>query len=259
VHRWTATFTVLLVAALAPSASAQTAAPHVVASANGATARSSANQGEVVTCNGSGCTSAITAPARPPATWDGELPVSGRSVVEVTFGRPVELLAAEVVDRSLRRLSVASFERVDDQRWRVTLPAAVPDDAALRLAQRWTVDSERGRSDVSRTDFVGIELAAVLGAVRQPRRGGGAVAAIELRAPGLVDARLASGRRTLGQKSRNFATGRRLNLSVPLSHGARRLLAERRRLRATLTLTVRAPSGDPLVLEHRVTLLAKPR
>jgi hypothetical protein len=245
-------------ALLAPaSAAAQSGTPHVVASANGATARSSADQGEVVTCNASGCTSAITAPARPPATWDGELPVTGRSVIEVTFGRPVDLIAADVVDRSFQRVSTATVERIDAQHWRVALSAgSLPDEAAIRMLERWTVESERGRSDVTRTDFVGLESPAVLGTVKQPRRGGGAVAPVELRTPGLVDARLGVGKKTLGQKSRSFVA-RRFNLSVSLSSGARRLLAERRVLKATLTLTVRPPSGDPVVLERRVTLRAK--
>ncbi len=254
---------VLLALALvlpAPAVAAAQSTPHVVASANGATARSSANEGEILSCGAGGCTAAITAPARPPATWDGELPVSGRTVVEVTFSRPVELLGAQVTDRSLQRVAGASVERLDDQHFRVALPAgALPDEGALELHEHWTGDNERGHYDVNRTDFVGIESVAAVSGVKQRSRGGGAVADVEARTSGLVDARLTFGKKTLGQKTTNLAAARTLSVSVPLSRGARRLLADRRTLKATLTITVRPPSGDALTLERRVTLRAKPR
>lgn len=243
----------------APAAGAQTA-PHLVATANGASARSSADEGEIQECTASGCTFAITAPARPPATWDGELPVSGRSVVDVAFGRPVELLGADVVDRQFTRLAGAAVEKVDDQHWRIVLPAlAPPDRAALELRERWTGQDSRATYTVHRTDYVGVAAPAGLLGLTQRKRGGGPIADLDVRAPGLVDARLRFGRKTLGRRSSNFTAPRRLNLSVPLSAGARRLLAQRRRLLATLTLTVRPPSGEPLVVERQVALRAKPR
>jgi hypothetical protein len=260
-----ALFVVALLAAVlgsfAPPAAAQTSAPHVVASANGATARSSADEGEIQECRPSGgCTVGITAPARPPASWDGELPVSGRSVVEVTFARPVELVGASMVDREFKRLAATAVEKVDDQHWRVVLPAlTAPDRFALQLHETWTGETERGRYTVYRTDYIGAAAPAGLLGLTQRRRGGGPVADLDVRAPGLVDARLQFVRKTLGRKSSNFAAPRRLNLSVPLSPGARRLLAQRRRLVATLTVTVRPPSGDPVVIERQVALRAKPR
>jgi hypothetical protein len=45
----------------------------------------------------------------------------------------------------------------------------------------------------------------------------------------------------------------------PTEQGAMRLLADRRRLKATLSLTYRPPSGDAVTIERRVTLRAKPR
>jgi hypothetical protein len=245
------------VALLAPSAAtAQT--PHVVASANGATARSSANEGEILSCNAMGCTAAITAPARPPAKWDGELPVSGRTVIDLTFSRPVEVLGAEVTNRFLQRIAVANVQRVDDQRWRVTLPAdAPPDEAALALYERWEGEDSRGRHTVHRTDFIGLEAPAAVTRVKQRSRGGGVVADVEMRTAGLLDARLAFGKKTLGQRSTNLAAPRTLRVSVPLSRGARRLLARRRTIKATVTVAVRPPSGDPLPVERRVTLRAK--
>ena len=249
----------LAIGLIAP-ASAVAQAPHVVASANGATARSSANEGEIISCGSGSCTSAITAPARAPATWDGELPVSGRTVVELTFSRPVELLGAEVANRSLQRIAVANVERVDDQRWRVTLPAdAPPDEAALELHERWEGDDSRGHYTVTRTDFIGLEAPAAISGVKQRTRGGGVVADVEMRTAGLIDSRLAFGKKTLGQKTTNLAAPRTLRVSVPLSSGARRLLARRRTLRATLTVAVRPPSGDPLPVELDVTLRAKRR
>jgi hypothetical protein len=246
------------IALLAPSsAAAQT--PHVVATANGATARSSANEGEVLSCGASGCESAITAPARPPATWDGELPVSTGSVIELTFGRPVELLGARVVLRDLTGGGSATVERIDDQHWRVTVSSTVPDPAALELLERWEGDDSRGHYTVHRTDYMGLELAAAAGGVKQPHRGGGTVVSLDARAGGLVDARLSFGKKTLGQKSTTLATPRSLSLSVPLSRAARRLLAKRRVLDAKLTLTVRPPSGDPVALVRPVRLRAKPR
>ena len=250
---------VAALALLAPAgATAQT--PHVVASANGATARSSANEGEIINCGAAGCTSAITAPARPPATWNGELPVSGRTVVEVTFSRPVELLGAQVTNRSFQRVAGASVERVDDQHLRVTLPAGtLPDEGALQLFEHWTGDDDRGHYDVNRTDFVGIESVAVVSGVKQRSRGGGTVADVEARTSGLIDARLTFGKKTLGQKTTNLAAASTLRVSVPLSRAARRLLADRGKLRATLTISVRPPNGDALTLERQVTLRAKPR
>lgn len=247
-------------ALLAPSAAvAQT--PHVVASANGATARSSANEGEILSCgSGRPCTAAITAPARPPAKWDGEIPVSGRTVVDVAFDRPVDLLGAEVVDRTFKRVAAASVQGVDAQHWRVILPAAkLPDQAALALYETWSGDDERGHYTVSRTDFVGTVGPAALASVKQRTRGGGAVAQVDARTAGLIDARLTFGKKTLGQKSTNLAAPRDLSLSVRLSSGARRLLAKRRVLDAKLTLTVRPPSGDPVTLVHSIRLRAKPR
>jgi len=241
-------------------AAAPAAAQHVVATANGATARSSANQGEILTCDAAGgCSSAITAPARPPATWDGELPVSRGTVIEVAFGRPVDLLAAHVVDRQFAAVGDATVERIDGSRYRVTVGASPPERAALRLLERWEGDDERGHHTVHRTDYVGLVAPASLLGVTQPRRGGGVVADLDARASGLVDARLHFGSRTLGQRSTNLAGPRRGTMSVPLSRGARRLLADRRRLKATLTLTYRPPSGDALTVERRVTLRAKPR
>jgi hypothetical protein len=254
--------TVLLALAigLVAPASAVAQAPHVVASANDATARSSANEGEILSCDAMGCSSAVTAPARPPATWDGELPVSARTVVDVTFSRPVELLGAEVSNRFLQRIAVANVGRVDDQHWRVTLPAdAPPDEAALELHERWEGEDSRGRHTVMRTDFIGLEAPAAVTRVKQRSRGGGVVAAVQMRTSGLLDARLASGRKSLGQKSTNLAGPRTLRLSVPLSRGARRLLARRRTLKATLTVSVRPPSGEALAIEQTVTLRAKRR
>jgi hypothetical protein len=248
------------VALIAPADAVGQSAPHVVATANGASARSSANEGEVQQCRPEGCTNALTAPARSPASWDGELPVSARTVVDITFARPVQLLGADVVDRELARLAAATVERVDDQHWRVMLPAlAPPDRAALELHERWSGENEQGQFTVQRTDFVGVSAPAGLLGLKQRRRGGGPVADLDVRSPGLVDARLKFGRKTLGRRSANFAGPRRLNLSVPLSAGARRLLAQRRRLLVTLTVTVRPPSGDPLMIERQVALRAKPR
>ena len=250
----------LAIALLAPAAAVAQSAPHVVASANGATARSSANEGEILSCNASGCTSAITAPAHPPATWDGELPVSARTVIELTFSRPVELLGAETANRSLQRIAVANVQRIDDQHFRVTLPAdAPPDEAALELHERWEGDGERGHFTVMRTDFIGLEWPAAVSRVKQRSRGGGVVVDVTARTAGLIDSRLTFGKKTLGQKSTNLVAPRKLKLSVPLSRGARRLLAERRTLKATLAVTVRPPSGDALTIERRVTLRAKPR
>jgi hypothetical protein len=252
--------TAAALALAAPAGAAAQAPPHVSATANGATAFSSADEGEILSCNTQGCTAAITAGAQPPATWNGELPVTGRTVIEVTFSRPVELLGAEVANRSLQRIAVANVERVDGQHWRVTLPAdAPPDEAALELHERWEGDDDRGHHTVTRTDFIGIESPAVVTGVKQRSRGGGVVANVELRSPVLLDARLAFGKKTLGQKSANFAAPRTLRLSVPLSRGARRLLADRHKLKATLTISVRPPSGDALPVEHPVTLRAKPR
>ena len=248
------------VALLAPASALAQVTPHVVATANGASARSSANEGEVQQGTPEGCTNALTAPASPPASWDGELPVSARTVVEVTFARPVQLLGADVVDRQLAPLAAATVERVDDQRWRVALPAlAPPDRAALELHERWSGQNEQGEFTVQRTDFVGLSAPVGLLGLRQRKRGGGPVADLDVRSPGLVDARLKFERKTLGRRSANFAAPRRLNMPVPLSTGARRLLAQRRRLLATLTVTMRPPSGDPLVIERQVALRAKPR
>jgi len=253
-----ATLVALAIGLIAP-ASAVAQAPHVVASANGATARSSANEGEIISCGPTGCTSAITAPARAPETWDGELPVSGRTVIEVTFARPVNLLGAEVSNRFLQRIAVANVERVDDQHYRVTLPEdAPPDEAALELHESWEGDDSSGRHNtVTRTDFIGLEAAAAVTNARQRRRGGGVVADVQMRTSGLLDARLEFGRKTLGQKSTNLASPRTLRLSVPLSRGARRLLARRHTLKATLTVSVRPPSGAALPIEQTVTLRAK--
>jgi hypothetical protein len=250
----------LAIGLIAPASAVAQTQPHVVASANGATARSSANEGEILSCGPAGCTAAITAPARPPATWDGELPVSGRTVIELTFSRPVDLLGAEVSNRFLQRIAVANVARVDDQRWRVTLPAdAPPDEAALELHERWEGDDSRGHYTVMRTDFIGLEAPAAVTAVKQSSRGGGVVADVEMRTAGLLDARLAFGKKTLGQKSTNLAAPRTLRVSVPLSRGARRLLASRRTIKARLTLSVRPPSGDALPIEQTVTLRAKRR
>ena len=246
------------VALLAPSAAvAQT--PHVVASANGATARSSANEGEVLACDAAGCSSAITAPARAPATWDGELPASTGTVVELSFSRPLQLLGASVVNRDLTGGGAATVERVDDQHFRVIVKSAVPDRAALELRETWTGEDSGKRSTVNRTDYVGLVLAASAGNSKQPRRGGGVVVPLDARAGGLVDAQLTFGKKTLGQKSTNLASPRSLSLSVPLSRGARRLLAARRVLDAKLTLTVRPPNGDPVALVRPVRLRAKSR
>lgn len=248
------------VALVAPANALAQSTPHVVATANGASARSSANEGEVEQCAPEGCTRASTAPARSPASWDGELPVGARTVVEVTFARPVQLLGADVVDRQLAPLAAASVERVDDQHWRVALPAlAPPERAALELHERWSGQNEQGEFTVQRTDFVGLSAPAGLLGLRQRKRGGGPVADLDVRSPGLVDARLKLERRTLGARSANFTAPRRLNMSIPLSRGARKLLAQRRRLLATLTITVRPPSGDPLTIERQVALRAKPR
>jgi hypothetical protein len=248
----------LAIGLIAP-ASAVAQAPHVVASANGGTARSSADEGEILSCDASGCTAAITAPARPPARWDGELPANNGTVVELTFSRPLQLLGASVVDRDLSGGGAAAVERIDDQHFRVTLKSSVPDRAALELREMWTGEDAGKRFTVNRTDYVGLVLPAALRRAIQRRRGGGPVVDLEARSSGLVDMRLTLAKKTLGRRSVNLAAPRRLPLSLKLSRGARRLLADRRRIVPTLTLTFRAPSGDPLKFEQRVALRAKPR
>jgi hypothetical protein len=249
------------IALLAPAPAAAQSPPHVVASANGATARSSANEGEIISCGAMGCTSAITAPARAPAKWDGELPASAGTAVELVFGRPVRLVGASVVDRNLRGGSGVTVERgTDDQHWRAVIgPGGISDAAALELRETWEGDDDRGHYTVSRTDYVGLRSIAAVSGVKQRSRGGGSVADVDARTPGLVSGRLKFGRKTLGQKSANLSVPRSYRLSVPLSRGARHLLAARRTLKATLTITVRPPSGNPVVLERAVTLRAKPR
>jgi hypothetical protein len=247
------------VALLAPSAAvAQT--PHVVASANGATARSSANEGEILSCDAAGCTAAITAPARPPATWNGELPASSGTVVEVTFARPVQLVGASVVNRDLAGGGPATVERgADDLHWRVTIGADVPDRAALELRETWTGEDSGKRFTVYRTDYVGLESPAEVLAVKQPRRGGGPVVHLDARSAGLVDIRLKLGKKTLAERSTNLSKPRRGTMAVPLTSSAHRLLARRRRLVPKLSLTFRPASGDPVKFDIRVVLRARPR